>query len=196
MREFQAKRIACTDAGSLGDCMSEASKWALPSWTLLERYPSRRLIPHLQPQNVPASLFSHFTTLWLQPAKPGTIENLNICLSGRQSWLYYLGRYKELVYSQVHPQWRWNKGGAVLPEGAQRGSEEQSLLGGGLISSMGTSGLYFFVYLSKQTETNNSRKIRDGNSVTREGQAGQDVLTKNSFESMILLSTAGYQPPP
>ena len=194
MKEFQAKRIACTDAGSSGGCMSEASKWALPGWTLLERYPSGRLTLHLQPQNVPASLFSHFTTLWLQPAKPGTIENLNICLSGRQSWLYYLGRYKELVYSQVHLQWGWNKGGAVLLEGAQRGPEEQSLLGGGLISSMGTSGLYFSVYLSKQTEINNSRKIRDGSSVTREGQAGQDVLTKNSFES-ILLSTAGYQPP-
>ena len=85
-------------------------------------------------------------------------------------WLYYLVRYKELVYSQVHLQLGWCKGGAVLPEGAQRGSEGQSLLGGHLISSMGTSGLYFFVYLSKQTETNTSRKIRDDSSVTREGK--------------------------
>ena len=151
MREFQAQRIACTDAGSSGGSISEASRWALPGWTLLERYPSGRLTLHLQSQNVPASLFSHFTTLWLQSAKPGTLENLNFCLSGRQSWLYYLGGYRELVYSQVYLQWGWNKGGAVLPEGAQRGSEEQSLLGGGLISSMGTSGLYFSVYLSKQT---------------------------------------------
>lgn len=140
--------------------------WLDPSGKI----PFRETNSALQPQNVPASLFPHFTTLWLQPAKSGTMENLNICLSGRQSWLYYLVRYKELVSSQVHLQLGWSKGGAVLHEGAQRGSEGQSLLGGGLISSMGTSGLYFFVYLSKQTETNNSWKIRDDSSVTREGK--------------------------
>lgn len=100
----------------------------------------------------------------------------------------------------------WSKGGAILPESAQRGYAGQSpprfhpfhksfwfLLFIFLFFSSSSSTFY----LSRQTETNSSHKIRDASSVTEEeSSAGQDLLTESSLGSGILLFTAGYQPPP
>lgn len=121
------------------------------------------------------------------------MENPNICLAGRRSWLCYLGKCKKSAYSQVHLQWGWNKGGAVLPEGAQRGSGGQSPPKASPLPRESPAPIF---YLSRRTETNSSQKIKDGCSVTREERAGQGLLTKSSLGSGILLFTVGYQPLP
>lgn len=137
--------------------------------------------------------------------------NRDVCLSGRQRGLLLEpGQGLSLLSS---PPWRRRGGGChgVREEpscqrvliGATQGRVHQ-----GFIPFTTASGFYFLsffsfffssstFYLSRQTETNSSHKIRDASSVTEEeSSAGQDLSTESSLGSGILLFTAGYQPPP
>lgn len=124
----------------------------------------------------------------------------------------YWSQAKEPAYYQVPPAPHMaggkrvmrSKGGAILPESAQRGSAGQSPPRPHLIHQCLWFLHFIFLfsssstfYLSRQTETNSSHRIRGASSVTEEeSPAGQDLLTESSLGSGILLFTTGYQPPP
>lgn len=87
------------------------------------------------------------------PAKPGAMENPDVCFSGRQSWLCYSAS------ARIIGSIRSGRGirGHRPAKKAQWGSERQSL------------PLFFLIFQG----TNSSQKIRDAGSVTGEEGAGQ-----------------------